>query len=252
MEGGVVRFDLGTGRRVGGRSADRTVTPVPRLGPTRLAPAVLCLMAVLLASACSDDGNTASPSTSDGVPSTTTSAVVTTTTSTTTVPNTSSSPVPRPTSSTVPPVVATEATARESVDRAIASFRECLAALPACDVTTLAGTRAGTMLQRNTERIQEWNAAGYALRRGERFRYVIEAVEVAPDLRQATVTVCSADGSQLVLPGAGPGGADVIIDDSFTSGREAWDVRLDADGVWRVHAAPAIGPTEASDVCPAS
>jgi hypothetical protein len=108
------------------------------------------------------------------------------------------------------------------------------------------------MLERNTERIQEWNTAGYALRGGERFRYVIEAVEVAPDLQHATITVCSADGSQLVLPGAGPGGADVIIDDTYVSGRAAWDVRLDPDGVWRVYGAPTVGPTEERDICPAS
>ena len=44
---------------------------------------------------------------------------------------------------------------------------------------------------------------------------------------------CIADGSDVVLPGAGPGGADVIIDDSFTSGRDEWQFRLEADGVWR-------------------
>ena len=51
-------------------------------------------------------------------------------------------------------------------------------------------------------------------------------------LRSAAL-VCIADGSDLVKPAAGPGGADVIIDDSFTSGRESWDMRLDADGNWR-------------------
>jgi len=104
----------------------------------------------------------------------------------------------------------------------------------------------------NTARITEWNQAGYAVIDRDQFRYVIESVDVAEDLRQATVTVCFADGSKLVDPGAGPGGSDVIIDGAFTSGREAWDVRLNDDGVWRAYDAPLIGTTEATDVCPAS
>ena len=43
--------------------------------------------------------------------------------------------------------------------------------------------------------------------------------------------MCIADGSKLVLPAAD--GTDVIIDDTFVSGREAWDVRLDPDGSWQ-------------------
>jgi len=66
---------------------------------------------------------------------------------------------------------------------------------------------------------------------------------------QATALVCIADGGDLVKPGAGPGGADVIIDDSFTSGRAWWDVRLDPDGKWCACDAPAVGPTESRDVC---
>lgn len=108
------------------------------------------------------------------------------------------------------------------------------------------------MLERNTARINEWNAAGYALRRADQFRYVIEQVQLAADLKRATVTVCSADGSQLVKPAAGPGGADVIVDGSYTSGRAAWDVRLDPDGVWRPYDSPAVGATESRDVCPAA
>jgi hypothetical protein len=83
------------------------------------------------------------------------------------------------------------------------------------------------------------------------FRYVIEKVTLQPDLTRATATVCIADGSRLVRPGIGPGGADVIVDDTFGSGRETWDMRLDADGTWRAYGAPASGPTETSDVCPA-
>jgi hypothetical protein len=138
------------------------------------------------------------------------------------------------------------------VDAAIAAFSRCLEQLPACDAAQLEKTRRGELLQLNTARINEWNAAGYAVRDRDKFRYVIEQVELNPTATQATVRVCIADGSKLVRPGAGPGGADVIVDDSYTSGRETWDVRLDSDGVWRAYAAPADGPTESRDVCPPS
>jgi hypothetical protein len=108
------------------------------------------------------------------------------------------------------------------------------------------------MLEINTDRVIEWNAAGYTVIDRDQFRYVIEGVEVADDLRRATVTVCVADGSKLVDPGAAPDGTDLIVDGTFTSGREAWDVRLDDDGVWRAYGAPAVGPSEATDVCPAA
>lgn len=210
--------------------------------------APMLVTAVLAFGACSD-GTSASSGTpavettsitypsSTAEPSTTTTSKASTSTTTTT---------------TMPPAAVAEAAARSAVDSAIGAFRSCLAALPSCDVNSLAETRAGTMLERNTARITEWNAAGYALREGDDFRYVIEQVQLGPELNQATVTVCSSDGSQLVLPGAGPGGADVVIDESYASGRAAWDVRADADGRWRVHAAPAIGPTESRDICPES
>ena len=116
----------------------------------------------------------------------------------------------------------------------------------------LAASRADPMLAVNSGRITEWNAAGYTVIDRDQFRYVIESVELADDLRRATVTVCFADGSKLVDPGAGPDGADLIVDGTFMSGREAWDVRLDDDGVWRAHDAPLVGTAEATDVCPAA
>jgi archaellum component FlaF (FlaF/FlaG flagellin family) len=98
--------------------------------------------------------------------------------------------------------------------------------------------------------VNEWNAAGYEVRDREQFRYVIESVEIDPSGTVATVVVCVADGSTLVLPAAGPGSTDVIVDGTYVSGRESWDMRLGVDGVWRVYDAPALGPTESSDVCP--
>jgi hypothetical protein len=123
--------------------------------------------------------------------------------------------------------------------------------MPNCDPSTLAVARAGPLLARNEARINEWNAAGYTVRDRDRFRYVIENVALQPDLQRATAVVCIADGSKLVKRGAGPGGADVIVDDTYTSDHESWDVRLDADGRWRVYDGTPIGTTEARDICPA-
>jgi hypothetical protein len=127
----------------------------------------------------------------------------------------------------------------------------CLLALPACDPATLEATRAGTILSVNTSRIEEWNSAGYEVRDRDQYRYVVESVDVEPTGESAVAIVCIADGSKLVLPAAGPGSTDVIVDGTFVSGRESWEMQIGADGVWRVHNAPALGPTESSDVCPA-
>jgi hypothetical protein len=141
--------------------------------------------------------------------------------------------------------------ARAAIDLAQQTFSACLVAMPTCDPSTLAVARAGDLLARNVSRINEWNSAGYTVRDRDKFRYVIESVTVQPDFQHATAQLCYADGSRLVKPGAGPGGADVIIDDTFGSGRESWEVRLDPDGRWRAYDAPALGPHESSDVCPA-
>jgi hypothetical protein len=185
--------------------------------------------------------------------STASSAVSTTTTiSTTTTASPSSTTLP-PT--TFPTSVTTaqrnlDAEVRAAVAAAVDAFNVCLLALPKCDVAALAATRAGVVLERNAARATEWNNAGYAVRDRDRFRYVIESVTVDASGMKATAVVCIADGSKLVRPGAAPDGGDVIVDGAYVSGRERWELRLDA-GVWRVYDAPAVGPTEARDVCPA-
>lgn len=219
---------------------------------------------VLLLAACSSGGSaapsttvigstsSAPPPTEVTTPPSTSGSPSTTETSTTPAVST---PTPTtaastPSTTSADPSVKVEADVRAAVDRAIADFSACLLALPNCDPTTLAATRANPMLALNAGRISEWNLAGYSVIDRDQFRYVIESVDLADDLASATVIVCVADGSKLIHAGAGPGGADLIIDGTFVSGREQWDVRLDPDGVWRAHDAPAIGPTEGIDVCP--
>jgi hypothetical protein len=211
----------------------------------RRAAAVLSL--ALGVAACSSDSDsdgttTTVATTTTATPSTSTTAERTTTTSSSTSPPTS-------TTTTLDPTDQAERDVRAAIDLAQETFSACLVAMPSCDPATLAVARAGELLERNTARINEWNAAGYTVRNRDQFRYVIEEVTLASGGARATALVCIADGSDLVQPGAGPGGADVIIDDSFTSGRASWDMRLDPDGRWRAYDAPAVGPTESRDVC---
>ena len=210
----------------------------------RVRGAVAVVLLALVAAACSSGGGGGASSTSS-VASTTA-----TTSSTSTAPATTTS-TSSPTSTTIDAAAKAEADIRAAIGLAQQTFSACLVAMPTCDPSTLAVARAGDLLAQNTVRINEWNAAGYTVRDRDKFRYVVENVGLQPDLQRATAVVCIADGSRLVKPGAGPGGADVIIDDTYTSDRESWDVRLDTDSRWRVYDGSPIGATEAKDICPA-
>jgi hypothetical protein len=241
------------------RRCDATTrVPVAGLGAPlstrrRCGGLAMALGLALSVAACTR-GTSGSASTSasptSGVATTTQRALSTTTVATSTP--TSSTPTTQVKTTTTAPTANIESDVRAAVDAAAKAFSACLTALPNCDVASLAATRAGETLAINTKRISEWNAAGYAIRDRDRFRYVIESVELAADSKSATAMVCYADGSKLVRPGAGPGGADVIIDDTYGSGREAWDMRLDSDGVWRAYFGPLVGTKESRDICPAA
>jgi hypothetical protein len=205
-------------------------------------------LAGILLAACSSGGDSTSTSNAPAPPTTVDS---TSTSSATTAPTsidpTTSSESPAPTTDAT---ASAESNVRAAIDLAQQTFSECLVAMPNCDPNTLAVARGGDLLSRNVGRIGEWNSAGYTVIDRDRFRYVIESVKLNDDESQATAVVCIADGSKLVQPGAGPGGANVIVDDAYTSGRSSWDMRLDPDGQWRAYDAPAAGPTESTDVCP--
>ncbi len=246
---------------VGGkRCASLRVTRVPETGPgCHSLLTVPVALLVLLGASCSS-GNDADGAGSAGTQASIES-LVTGSESDTRPASAPTDPTTAPTTTVVATTLATtttvdrraeaEAGVRAAVAAAVGAFRDCLGQLPKCDVATLEATRRGDMLRVNSERITEWNSKGYAIRKADTFRFVVESVDVNADATRATALVCIADGTALVSPGTGPGGADVIIDDSYISGRELWDVQLDPDGVWRPYAAPASGSTEARDVCPA-
>ena len=213
---------------------------------------LLGALALVLVSACSsgDAAPSTTPSSSNGGVESTSSTTAATTTSTSPSTTTTSS-TELPTTTIVDPRASAESNVRAALDLAQSSFSDCLTAMPACDPSTLAVARAGDLLKRNVSRIEEWNAAGYTVIDRDQFRYVIESVTIGDDRTTATVVVCIADGSKLVLPGAAPDGGNVIVDDAYTSGRSQWEMRLDGDGRWRGYDAPAVGPTESTDQCSA-
>ena len=230
---------------------DNPMWGVDRAVGRRVFSTTALLLLVLGAVACADssDSSPSTPSSTDPITvtssaaSSTSTSIITSTTSTSTSTNS--------TTSSEPPA-SPEDDIRAAIALAQQTFSDCLVAMPQCDPATLSVARAGPLLERNVARVQEWNADGYTVRNRDQFRFVVERVTLSPDGLTATATVCIADGSDLVHPGAGPGGADVIVDDAYTSGRSAWDMRLDPDGKWRAYDAPAVGPTESSDVCPAA
>jgi hypothetical protein len=244
--GGLVCFvRIWLRRRVGGSTVGSVGPSVPR-AVTRghLRRLVTLSLALVVVGACSS--SSAVPTSTESsrtapLPTSPATSVATT------------NPKPTPTTSTTTTIdqrALAERRVRTAVDATVRAFSDCLQVLPKCDVNTLTATRRGELLKLNTERITEWNAAGYAVRDREQFRYVIESVALDSSATKAIVAMCVADGSKLVMPGAGPGGADVVVDGTYVSGRESWDVRLDDDGVWRTYAAPAVGATESRDVCP--
>ena len=229
---------------------DNPMWGVDRAVGRRVFSTTALLLLALGAVACADssDSSPSTPSSTDPITVTSSAASSTSTSITTSTTGTSTSSTSATTSA---PPASPEDDIRAAIALAQQTFSDCLVAMPQCDPATLSVSRAGPLLERNVARVQEWNAAGFTVRNRDQFRFVVEGVTLSPDGLTATATVCIADGSDLVHPGVGPGGADLIVDDAYTSGRSAWDMRLDPDRQWRAYDAPAVGPTESSDVCPA-
>ena len=215
---------------------------------------VFAAVGVLLAG-CSSSGPKASPPTTivSSVASTKASSVApapVTTVGSTSTSTTTTTLAPTTTSTTTDPKATAEAAVRAAIVLAEETFSACLVAMPHCDPQTLAVARTGQLLARNVALISDWNAQGFTVREREKFRFVIESVSLAEgSLDRATALVCIVDDSVRVRPGVGPGGADIVVNDSFISGRTDWQMMLGSDGVWRSNDGVAIGPTEDHDVC---
>ena len=169
-----------------------------------------------------------------------TAPVVTTVPVTTTVAATTTSSAP---------ATSTDQAVRNAIDKARADGDACMRALPKCDVATLAASRGGVSLESLTKVITQYNAEGQVSRNRERNHYKIESVTIQGSAR-ASAVVCNTDGSERVLPGAGPNGVDIIVNDSFVSRRDTYEMQLDADGVWRLYGGSIIGDPSGVDLCP--
>jgi hypothetical protein len=232
------------------------VRTVPQRGPSFRWMVVVSVLSVGFLAGCTS--NKAGPTFDTRPPSTiaspTTSTVPVTTTkvaSTTTVPVTTA---PAATTTVViatsaAPATPTEQVVRNAIIKVLTDGDACMRALPKCDVTTLAATRGGVSLDVLTKAITQYNAEGQISRNRDRNHYNIESIDIQGADR-ATGVLCNTDGSERVRPGAGPNGVDIIVDDFFVSKREAFEMRLDADGVWRLYDGHIIGNPSGVDLCP--
>ena len=121
------------------------------------------------------------------------------------------------------------------------SWSTCLAQLPACDLEVLAALRVEPQLSKNRERASELNAAGYSARNIESLTYRTDDVTVNDSLDVVVVTECSTDGVVLYLPNP-DGNGEQIVNDNWSSAREAWTMVRGDDGVWRAQDNATVTP----------
>ena len=230
---------------------------VPQRGPSFRWIVVVSALSVGILAGCTSKKagptfDTRPPSTIAG--STTSTAPVTTTkvAATTTVPaTTTTSPATTTVAATpsIAPVTSTEQAVRNAIDKVQTNSNACMTALPRCEVATLAASQGGASLEQRTKLMTQYNVEGQVSRNRDRNHYKIESVTIQ-SVDRASAVVCNTDGSERVLPGSGPNGVDIIVDDLFVSRRDTYEMQLDADGVWRLYGGSIIGNPSAVDLCP--
>ena len=216
---------------------------------------VFVAVGVLLAG-CSSSGPKASPPTTivSSVASTKASTVAptpVTTVGSTSTSTTTTTLAPTTTSTTVDPKATAEAAVRADLQAGVSAYKVCLIAMPSCDPQSLTKAFSGPALDRNIAIIKDGNAHGYATRDVDRYRVVVTGIKFADGAAPspASVSVCLSDGAQVVRPGAGPDGADVIVNDEVHTELITLDVRLGASGTWLVNDSVSNGPVQQGDQC---
>jgi hypothetical protein len=152
----------------------------------------------------------------------------------------------------VSPQQRAEADIRAAYGAYDAAFFACSQDPPNCDRAKLSEHVTGDQLAFTMNNID------VKVREGTRTRspgpdqdyYVIESITVDPSLASAQVQVCVADGRIIYKPAAGPNGADVILNDAFSSGRETETWERGTDGVWRESGFTAIEKAPGRNICP--
>ena len=210
------------------------------------------VVGVLLVGCSSSAPKASPPSIVSSVASTKVSTVastpVTTVGSTSTSTTTTLAPT---TTTTIDPKATAEAAIRADLRAGVSAYKACLMAMPSCDPQSLTKAFSGPALDRNIAIISAGNADGYATRDVDRYRVVVTGIKFADGATPspASVAVCLADGAQVVRPGAGPGGADVIVNDEVHTELITLDVRLGASGAWLVNDSVSNGPVQQGDQC---
>ncbi len=180
---------------------------------------------------------TAAPAPTSPAPSTTTTVAATTTTTASTIPPT--------TSTTVDPTVKLIADFKGT----LSAFNVCTANPAGCDVSTMSipGSESYTNL---TKFFAKLDANGLRGKPSSQDYVVIEAAEIAPDGRTATLRSCGFDAGTTYDPrGNDDPSDDVIVNDAIGSTRTTWTLGL-VGGTWRRIAAIVELQKLGENVCP--
>ena len=207
------------------------------------------LALVLIATGCRS-----SPTTSLTAPTspTTSAAATSSILSTSSIPSTSTTVAP--TTTTISPLAAAEVLVRAAVDAFEGAALTCARTIPNCDVAMFDRVIRGPSLDPYKKGWADINSNGWAGRHLERRRYVLLKVQFpepnAPELDRAVVSVCFADGSVTVKPGAAPDGSDVIVDEASSTRQQETEYRRGQDGQWRAYDFLKDIETLGGDTCP--
>ena len=205
---------------------------------------------VVLALVLAATGCRSSPTTSLTAPTSPT----TTAAATSSIPSTATtSTAVAPTTTTISPLGAAEAEVRAAVDALETADQACARTSPNCDLSVFDAVATGASLDSIRGGWADANNRGWAVRRLERYRYVIEKVEFpgpSATLARAIAFKCVGDGSVTVKPAAAPDGSDVIIDESYATHHVETEFRRGDDGRWRAYAVLKDTETLGGDTCP--
>ena len=162
-----------------------------------------------------------------------TTPLTTTTTGPPTAPTTTSTTTATPTTTTTA-VSADELSVRAAWHGWLTAGEACTVDAKNCDRNALANYMAGAALSNKLKAVDTLSQKGWGVRKGPGGiddRYKVDSVTIAED--EATVQYCELDEGVTFDPGAGPGGADAIINDAVASHRSGAVLTRSA-GVWKV------------------
>ena len=187
-------------------------------GSHRSAPAVTSAQVVIVTSTASSSATSVAAATTSTAPATTTSTTA----------------APTTTSTTISAATRDELAVRAAWKGWLTASEACDVDPKGCDRAGLANYIAGTFLSNKLKAVDALIQKGWGVRTGPGGiddRYRIESVTLTPG--QAIVQYCELNEGLVFDPGAGPGGADVIINDAVVSNRSR-AVFTQSSSLWKV------------------